>query len=47
MLGNYVGTYVHTPAIGTTAGMRLTHLRVKTSRAGKGAVKAGVEVMRL
>lgn len=45
MLGNLVATYAHQAAFGTTAAVRLTHLRVKASRAGKGAVKVGMEVM--
>lgn len=44
MLGNVVATYGHRAALGGTTRARLTHLRVKASRAGKGAVKVGLEV---
>lgn len=47
MLGNVVATYAHRAAFGGIAGVRLTHLRVRASRAGKGVVKVGLEVMRL
>ena len=45
MLGNVVATYAHQATYLGTAGVRLTHLRVKASRAGKGAVKVGLEVV--
>lgn len=47
MLGNITATYSHQGAFGTTAGARLTHLRVKASRAGKGAVRVGIEAVKL
>lgn len=47
MLGNGVATYGHQGAFGTTAGVRLTHLRGKASRAGKGAVRVGLDLLRL
>jgi len=45
MAGCLVATYSHQGAYGTTKGVRMTHLRVKATRAGKGAVKAGLEIL--
>lgn len=47
MLGFVTATYEPQPAHGQTPAVRLSHLRVKASRASKGAVKVGIEVIRL
>jgi hypothetical protein len=47
LLGNLIAKYAPVPPIGTSPAVRLTHLRVKSSRSAKGAVKVGLEVLRL
>lgn len=47
MTGQYVATYEHEPAREGAPGVRLTHLRAMVDMWGKGAVKAGLEVLRL
>lgn len=42
MLGNLIAKYAPVPPTGTSPAVRLTHLRVKSSRSARGAVKVGL-----
>lgn len=42
LLGNLIAKYAPAPPIGISPAVRLTHLRVKSSRSAKGPVKVGL-----